>query len=305
MPKSNDFARFIDELRDSRNISREDFVRNIISLRQYYRYIRGESSLKDETLTKLLEILEFSSIHAYETFLKKQDNDYVKLINIYKLIYLGNFKIADEEFLHIELSPILSNMNLKILEYIEIRLGLHNERIVASQAFEEIIELMDYPNILKKESLSFIEISCIMFVSDELIRRGDYRFAEYGYKLLDKKNEEQFSEFKEQLLPLQLTVMKGLGKIGKHEQSIQISQRAIDEFEVHTPLSLLLSVYYVKALNERELYKDNRYRETLVQIFSICKLLKNENLVTETKKLIRSVFDIKESELIIYIPQKK
>lgn len=305
MPKSNDFARFIDQLRDSRNLSREAFVKNILSLRQYYRYIKGENSLKDETVNLLLERLEISPIHAYETFRKKQDKDYHDLTKVYEFIHLGKFKLAQEIFSSLELSPLLSTNNIKLLEYIEIRLDLHFERITQQQAHLEIIELLDYPDVLSKESLSYIEISCILFISDEMIKEDDYRLADYGYDLLIKDNQNQFSEFKDQLLPLQLTVVKGLGRIGKFEESIELSQKAICEFEVHHPLNMLLSINYIKALSERELYKDDRYVETLLQIFSICRIMRNSSLVKQTKKLISNVFDIKESDLIIYRKIKK
>ena len=38
----NDFGLFIDNLRKSRNMSREDFINGIISIRQYQRYVNGE-----------------------------------------------------------------------------------------------------------------------------------------------------------------------------------------------------------------------------------------------------------------------
>ena len=47
---NNDFAQFIDELRESRNISREKLVDGIISQRQYYRFLNGDSSLKNDII---------------------------------------------------------------------------------------------------------------------------------------------------------------------------------------------------------------------------------------------------------------
>ncbi len=305
MHKSGDFARFIDELRDSRNISREDFVRNIISSRQYYRYIRGESSLKDETLNRLLDRLETTSIYAYEAYRKKQDKNYADLINIYKEIHLGNFDNAEKHFRALELSSVVSKINSKMLGYIEISLDLHFNRIDFDHAYIEILELMEYPDILKKESLSFIEISCVLFVSDTLIKNGDYRLSNYGYELLKKENQNQLSDFRDQLLPLQFTIIKSLGRIGKYDESISLAKKAINDFEIHSPLNILLSINYAKALSERERYKDNRYFETLIQIYSICRILKNQILVNEMKRLVSSVFDVKESDLIIYRKIKK
>ncbi|AIO19543.1 hypothetical protein KQ51_01667 [Candidatus Izimaplasma bacterium HR1] len=305
MPNSNDFARFIDELRDSRNISREDFVENIISLRQYYRFIKGESSLRSETLNALMSRLDFNTIHAYESFRKKQDKDYADLIKIYKLIHMDEYNKASVEFKSLELSSVMSKYNMQLLEFIEIKLDLHFDKITINQAVDEILELMDYEDIFKKDSLSFIELSCIMFVQDHLIKKGDYRIASYCYDILNKQNDEQFSEFKNYLLPFQLSAIKGLGKIGKNEESLKLTMKVIEEYEIYHPLNFLISIYYLKALNQRELFKNDSYLDSLTKLYSLLNIVTNQSLIKETKKLIKDIFDVSETDLIIYKTIKK
>ena len=305
MSNSNEFAQFIDELRNSRSITREDFVDGVVSLRQYYRFIKGESSLKNESINALLEKLEISSMFAYEKFRRKTDNNYSNLINVYNELYKNNYDEAEQLFNTIILSDLSSLSNIKIYDFLKIKLDKQFKRISKKESVERILTMMDYPNILNKDTLSFIELSCIIFVQDDLIKKGDYRIASYTYDILSKEEELQTTEHKDYILPFQISTIKSLGKIGKYKESLNMSEKLIEEFEVYTALNIYASGIYFKAMNERNLYKDERYKTTLIKLFCLLKSQKNKQFGNEFKDLINKHFNIVESDLITYTVIKK
>jgi transcriptional regulator with XRE-family HTH domain len=304
MKNANEFGQFIEELRISRNIEREDFVEGVVSIRHYYRFINGETSLNNETINLLLEKLEISSIFAYERFKKKTDTNYSNLINVYNEVYKNNFSMAEKAFKTITLSDLSSAYNIKIYNFIKIRLDLHYSRITKENSIQKVLELMDYPNILEKDTLSFVELSCIMFVQHDLIDRNDYRITSYTYDILSKNEKLHSTEHKNYMMPFQLSTIKNLGRIGEHEQSLDLAQKLIEEFELFTALNIYASAIYFKALNERDLFKDDRYKVTLTDLFCLLKSQKNKQFGNDFKVQIRESFNIVESDLIIYKVKK-
>ena len=72
--KAREFGLFIDGLRLERNISREDLCDGIMSLSQYKRYLRGDTSMPNAKLVQLADKLKFSITDIYGLFGKKLMN---------------------------------------------------------------------------------------------------------------------------------------------------------------------------------------------------------------------------------------
>ena len=56
-------------------------------------------------------------------------------------------------------------------------------------AVQEMLALIDYPSILDKDALSFIELSGIFFVQNHLINIGDFRITSHTYNILNNKDK--------------------------------------------------------------------------------------------------------------------
>ena len=92
--KAREFGLFIDGLRLERNISREDLCEGIMSLSQYKRYLRGDTSMPNAKLVQLADRLMFSLSDIYSLFGKKHDDNYKKIWEIYTLIRKNESKSA-------------------------------------------------------------------------------------------------------------------------------------------------------------------------------------------------------------------
>ena len=89
---SQEFGLFIDNIRNSRNMSREDFVEGILSTRQFQRYLKGESSITNDKIFQLVDKLEMNILNVYKLFINRENTEYKLVHNIYNLIISFNFK---------------------------------------------------------------------------------------------------------------------------------------------------------------------------------------------------------------------
>ena len=61
LDQTQEIVAFIDNLRDDRNMSQGDFLHNIVSMRQYRRYLSGESTMSYTILDQLAKRLDFDA----------------------------------------------------------------------------------------------------------------------------------------------------------------------------------------------------------------------------------------------------
>ena len=81
--ESREFGLYIDGLRLERNMSREDLCEGIMSLSQYKRYLRGDTSIPNGKLVMIADRLKFSINDIHFMFRKKHNTEYsYKVSNI-------------------------------------------------------------------------------------------------------------------------------------------------------------------------------------------------------------------------------
>lgn len=301
---NNDFALFIDELRDSRNISRNNFVEGIISPRQYHRFIKGESTLTTQVINQLLEKAELFSAQVYHDYLKNKNTIYRELDTIYKFLYSNNISQAYNLMLDFDAERIESSYNKKYYNIIKNILGISQGKVSQDVGMNSILKLIDYPGILEKDNFSFIEASAIMYVSSYLIKNNDYRIAHFSYDQIKNKSESKklSSEFS---YTFYIQAAKSLGRIEEYMKAYNVTKSGIDDYIESNPLNALELLFYLKALSERDLFKDSRYRKSLSKLFALLYVDNNENRYKEYKRLVMEKFRVHDSELIDFKQKEK
>lgn len=306
MKNSNEFAHFIDNFRKSRNITREDFVDGIISLRQYYRFIKGDSSLKSESINSLLERLEINTIDLYGQFIKKKNESLKNLIDSYNLISLMEYDKAKVMLAKINESDLQSVQDIKFLRYLLASLNFHLKLESEEKSMNKIIEIIDYPKILNKDILTFYEITGLFSITTYLIRhKNDYRVAIFTYEVLNDPRKYYVNNMKSSINSFYASASKNLGIIGEIEKSLEMADKGIQEAKASGTITNLPILFYCKALSEYNLNMTSQYQKTLIRLFGLLNVQDDEKKSEFYKKLIVKQFDIKESDLIIYKKIKK
>lgn len=306
MQNTKTFAKFIDKLRASRNIHREDFVRDIISLRQYYRFVSGESSLKNESIMGLLNRLEINFTDAYRRFINEENDNVKKLNNVYDLIAEFEYEKAKAVFSTIDYDSFSTTDHMKFYSITETLLLYNLKAIQKTQFNDRLIELLDYPNILKRDILTFYEITGLASIIDYVLEEhGDLRLANFIYNVLQEPSKLHVTSTHKHLPILCAITSRIFGRKGEYIKSIELAIQGINICKKNGPTRTLLNLYCYKALAELNLNRNHDMKATLVKLFSLLKVVDNKNIDKNYRLIVRDLFNIVESDLIIYKAIKK
>jgi transcriptional regulator with XRE-family HTH domain len=292
------FALFIDNLRESRNITKQDFCKNVISERQYYRFLKGESNLKSDALLGLLSKLELDYATLLESFSRFSNDMSSILLSAHIHLYNNDSFAALEALKKINIEE-LGNTQLK-KEYVLIEtISKYNLKYISLDvATNTVKELINYPKLLNNNSFNNFEINAMIFLSGKLSLEGDHQIANRIFELI-KNGDMSFDDSRRHLI-LYPTLTKTFGVIGEVEKAKKTATVGIDVFKLSTGLNILESLYYLKALAERDLNNKDELLKTLSKLFALLYAEDNELRFNEYEKLLKSKFNLNLSDLIIF-----
>ena len=295
---NKEFAKFLDKLREDRNISREDLVKDIISLRQYYRFVKGESKLKNDTIIQLLQRIEFDRSFFYEYFERSSNQEFQQLQDIYKYLYRDMLAEAYALYKEIDPEDLVLSSNKKYYEFItQILLSKQKKQKYETSA-KNVLKLVDYPEILSKKFLTHLEKNCLVFATNYLMLKKDYRIASLFYQVTKTEDENPWL-INEQIVPFRTLTAKCLGMIEEHEKAYETLKNAEEHFFVKGDYLPMINLYYYKAAEERKLYKDKRFKQSLRKVFYMLRIAENKGYTERYSKAIEKHFNLKEIDLFI------
>jgi transcriptional regulator with XRE-family HTH domain len=264
---NNSFAQFIEELRISRNMNREDFLDGIISKRQYQRFLNGESSIKNDVMTKLLERIELNSIDLYYQYLTLKGLHSKEILDVHELVTNFEFNKAYNKLQQVNFNSIKNDYDKKFFTYLDTLVKIKLNKIPKSTGNEKLIDLVNYPEVLNSTVLNFLEINTLVFISDYLIlEKKDFKVPNYLFNLFRDK-PAFFNMTNPYYKPvLYSNVSRSLGIIEEFEKSVQVANWGIEQCRKYQIYSGLNSLLYYKALGEEELYDDDRSKKTIVRL---------------------------------------
>lgn len=156
--QTSEIVLFIEKLRSLRNITQEDFLHDIVSLRQYRRYISGDSTISYSILDKLSKKLGFEANFIITELETEKVNQTIQVNDLYNLVANKQFISVNELLTKIDKKHLLSENNRLLYQHsinlLELLKGNSSELITINKTKK----LFDYNNLLKKRVLSTSEL---------------------------------------------------------------------------------------------------------------------------------------------------
>lgn len=251
--KAREFGLFIDGLRLERNISREDLCDGIMSLSQYKRYLRGDTSMPNAKLVQLADKLMFSINDIYSLFGKKHNENYKKIWIIFNLIKVNDFKKALLLGEELKKDVLVSQYNKLFYDYCMIKIQ-HSLKMVSNiHVLNLYSDLIDYPACTNNDSFNMIEISTLIGIVNISSEVGNYDAMNLMYRILTSKTFNYSTSGDSSFLPsIYSSLAKSLGIMEDHKKVLEIAQMGIDyclRYETSNALSYLLLYKSLSLLN--------------------------------------------------------
>ena len=251
--KAREFGLFIDGLRLERNISREDLCDGIMSLSQYKRYLRGDTSMPNGKLVQLADKLKFSINDIYGLFGKKHNENYKKIWKIYALIKTNESEKALLLAQDLKQDVIVSQYNKLFYNYCMIKIQ-HNLKMVSDiHVLNLYSDLIDYPACTNNDSYNMVEISALIGIVDVSSMIGNHDAMNLMYRILTSKDFSYTTSGDSSFLPsVYSSLSRAFGSQYEHNKVLEIAQMGIDyclQYETSNALSHLLFYKSLSLLN--------------------------------------------------------
>lgn len=297
--KAREFGLFIDGLRLERNISREDLCYDIMSLSQYKRYLRGDTSIPNAKLVQLADKLMFSITDIYGLFGKKHNDNYKKIWIIYKLIKNNEFKkaliLSDE----LKQNVLVSSYNKLFYDYCMIKIQ-HSLKMVSDiHVLTLYSELIDYPSCTNNDSFNMVEISALIGIVDVSSIVGNYDAMNLLYRILTSKTFSYSTSGDSSFLPsIYSSLARSLGIKEEHDKVLEISQMGVEYCLRHETSNALSHLLLYKSLSLLNLDRVEEGKEAAKLCFMHLYIENKPHKFSSFKTFFEQEFKMKLDDLI-------
>lgn len=297
--KAREFGLFIDGLRIERNITRENLCDGIMSLSQYKRYLRGDTSIPNTKLVQLADKLMFSITDIYSLFGKKHNENYKKIWEIYLLIKTGDFRKAFDSAEALKQDVIVSQYNKLFYDYVMIKIQHKLKMVSDIHVLNLYSNLIDYPACTSNDSFNMVEISALIGIVEVSSMVGNSDAMNLLYRILTSKTFNYSSSGDSTFLPsVYSSLARAFGAQDEHEKVLEISQMGIEyclKYETSNALSQLLFYKSISLMNLNHIEEGKEEaKKCIMQLY----IEDNPNKLSSYKKVIEEAYKLNIEDII-------
>lgn len=297
--EAREFALFIDGLRIDKKLSREELCHEIISLSQYKRYLRGDTSMPNNVVGLLADKLKFSINDLHLIYRNRSDNQYKKINDVYHLILSNEIELAFEKANQLKDSVFVSATNRLYFDFCFIYVQYKMDLISDIQVLGMYARLIDYPICMEKESFSWVEINIIMQIVQISAKTGNYEPANHMYDLLKQEHFIVSYTGEGGMIPgIYATIAKILGRQDMNDEVIEICQIGIDYCTHHEISSSLSHLLFFKSFAHHNLDEIDEALEESKKGFMQLYLEDKPDKMEIFKSVFERRFEMKLEDLI-------
>ena len=294
---SRDLCLLLDSIRKKKNISMNDFVFDVVSLRQYKRYLYGTSEMPYKIFMDLSNKLNVDPMQILLEIEKSKVKQLNKLDTLFQLVTSQNMKSAMELAKEIENEGIIDTSNNIYFEITKLMIEFNQDQAPNHYYANKCANLIDYPNILKADSLNPIELFSLTillnFVSTDekntIIKKVSQVINSNTFTFLNKNNRI--------MIYMYVKLAKEYGILKEFDEVIKICNKAIKFLENIDSHFNLDYFYYYLSLVYRNKEDHEKAHDYVRQLYYVLKVKNNPNKLKHFDALILKDFGFTFDEL--------
>lgn len=243
----------LDELREDADMSIADFIVEICSLRQYWRYKKGESLCPQSrfclflkrmklTMTEFenyffnIETYDFNNIGTlYTHILNNNYNDSSRIINTYKNHHFVNF----ENELFYDVCVILFENQFT--------------GITDASKLDKYYKFLNYPSSLKKKFVTYRDIVILLKIAEIEIKMKKLTAIEHLYETIFEHKIYLSGSTRYFMPSIYVKLVKLFGIEGNYDKALKTSVLGIKYSIATGDSSALPNLYFLSALSKKKL----------------------------------------------------
>jgi transcriptional regulator with XRE-family HTH domain len=306
MMKSQELCNYLERLRTARNISQESLAQGITSLRQYRRYMNGESEIPFQIIDQLCDRLGIQTINLIREIETARNDESKEVEKFYNAVIYNNHDEVSSLREPLAKRDFIDNENYLIFEHSVIIYDFMNNKMTLETASEKTKKLIGFDKIGKQRILTLTEMFILTSLLDLDPDENDKKMI--STLLKDALNDASIVlgssiNYAYQLIIFRLS--KYLGHMKSFMDVIYYCNLGIENGMKLKNFYLLEYFYYFGALAYYRIGDIENYQNFLLKCFVTLHLEGNEHKIQKFTGMINSDFNINFSDFVIEHYQTK
>lgn len=295
---SKELAMFFDTIRYQRGMTQLDFVEGIISIRQYRRYLSGESKMTQDIINQLSRKLGFKPEHIILDFEASRVNEMKLLIEFYNAVV--NYDLEKQKSLdeRLQKTEIIDPYNSQFLKYTYEMKKYYEKKITEPEFVKNTSEIIDYPNILERDILSAFEIVTLATLLTFKSFEGKEVVASRIKALLENPQHMISGDNNSLIYTCMVRLSTYYGIQEKFQDVIDICLVGAKNTLAHNSFYLLDYFYYNLSLAYHYLDQIDIRDEYLYKLFVVLEIALNKAKYKKFKDLVESDYNFQFEDFI-------
>ncbi len=290
--KSKELCVFLEHLRSSRNLSQEAFTDEIVSLRQYRRYLSGESEVPFQVIHQLTERIGVKT----DNLLREFEN--AKVVETELITKLFNLAVnyAHEEFIklskEVPLNKIIDKTNQLLYQHSIILDEYYSKRIDVTDAGQRNAKLINYPKILKSNIITSVEMLILSSLIEFFDESHHAAIVEKAQKFINDPSLVISGGNEKMFIFILAKIAKFYGIHEDYDNVISVCKIGVEKNLKSRAFYLMEYFYYYQALAYHKKENFELYEFMLIRCFNVLHFEGNLRKIEKFKNLIEEDFNI-------------
>jgi len=298
--KSFELTNYLERLRAARSISQESFTMGITSLRQYRRYLSGESDIPFQVIDKFCDRLGIQTINLMRELETARIDESKDVDTFYNhVVYNNHDKVNELRDLYAT-KQFIDNENKMLFEHAVILYDFMTQKINAEVASQKNKELIHFEKMGKQSIFSLTEmlIMTSLLDLDPIVNEKQMIASKLKVILNDQSLVLGSSvNFAYPLVLFRLAKFSGSNK--NYSDVLNYCRMGIEHDLEIKNFYLLEYFYYYSALSYYRLGDLEHYESMLMRCFVALHIDDNQKKIEKFTQMINRDFNISFADFVI------
>lgn len=255
-----------------RKINQEDFLHDIVSVRQYQRYRNGVSIAPIEVINSLANRLNIETRNLLSDYEYERVNEKNRVERLYNTIASMNLKLGEILLNEFNEYVFISTENKKLFDISVLLLNHNKNQIDKSEFSRKLADMINYPEVLKYSAIRETEEIGLAL----LYQKSDFNKEEIIIKFVDIVSDENKHLTGQSFfarIRILIYLSKYYGSMKEFDKVILYCNKALEILKIkHSSYNLHIIYYHLASANyyldNKTEFEENAYF-CLVQILQI------------------------------------
>lgn len=295
---SREMCVLLDDFRQKKKLSMIKFTDEIVSLRQYKRYLYGTSEMPFKMFVDLCSRIQTDPMYLIFELERKRIEQLTTLDDLNRAIITNEYKKADDIIEQLKTETLLDPANETYFQVQLLLLGFYKKEMPDVFYANQCAKLIHYPEILTHDILSSIEMSGLALMLNFLPQNERQPVLDKLDRIVTDKAFEFINKDFYMLNSIRLKLAREYGMLRDFDKVIPLCEQVVRACENYQSYFNLDLTYYYLALSYKHLKDLEKAHHYLEKMYFALKVKPTISAYEKYNKLILKDFGFDFESLI-------